>query len=178
VLGSSSLILSFSPANVSEMPKLPDAAGFHRRGRCEIVCVRATDAAGASRCRSNRCLERCWNLKDFAAPGPELGQRCLPQPWVSTPWFEVKEAIYATKQDRALQRRPSPILALARLMPSDQELIRPARSKQFDSHQDWSHHDGMNPVHAQRVDQLQVDQRFAILSGESHVPTHLHDGTA
>jgi hypothetical protein len=63
-------------------------------------------------------------------------------------------------------------------MPSDQELIRPAGSKQFDSDKDWSHHDGMEAVHAQRVDRLQVGQRLAILSRESHVPAHLANGTA
>jgi hypothetical protein len=69
-------------------------------------------------------------------------------------------------------------LSFANAAARDEKFVRAPRPQDFRPHQDRSYNDGMNSIHTDGINGMEVCQRFTIFPAESHVVTHLADSAA
>jgi hypothetical protein len=86
--------------------------------------------------------------------------------------------MYSPEQGLALQRGATAVFSFADAVTRDEELVRAPRPQHFQPHQDRSYHDGMNAIHTDGINGMEVRQRFALFAREGHVVTHLAGRTA
>jgi hypothetical protein len=86
--------------------------------------------------------------------------------------------MHSPEQGLALQVRATAVFSFANAAARDEKFVRAPRPQHFRPHQDGSYNDGMNSIHTDGINGMEVNQRFTILPAESHVVTHLSDSSA
>ena len=67
--------------------------------------------------------------------------------------------MHSPEQDLALQRRATAVFNFANAITRDKELVGAPRAQHFHSHQDGSDHDGMNSIHTDGINGMNVSFR-------------------
>jgi len=86
--------------------------------------------------------------------------------------------MHSAEQGLALQGRATAVFSFANAVTGDEEFVRAPRPQHFHSHQDGSDHHGMNSIHPDGINGMEVSQGLAIFSAEGYVVTHLANSAA
>jgi hypothetical protein len=86
--------------------------------------------------------------------------------------------MHSPEQNLTLQGRATAVFSFANAVARDEDLVGASRPQHFYPHQGGSDHHGMNTIHADGINGMEVRQRFAVVAGEGDVVTHLPNSAA
>jgi len=81
--------------------------------------------------------------------------------------------MHSSEQNLTLQGRATAVFSLANAVARDEEFVRAPRPQHFHPQQEGGDHHGMNSIHPDGINGMEISQRFAIFAGECHVVAHL-----
>jgi len=81
--------------------------------------------------------------------------------------------MHSSEQDLTLQGRATAVFSFANAVARDEEFVRAPRPQHFHPQQEGGDHHGMNSIHPDGINGMEISQRFAIFAGEGHVVAHL-----
>jgi hypothetical protein len=83
--------------------------------------------------------------------------------------------MHSSEQDLTLQRRATAVFSFANAVARDEKLVRAPRPQHFHPQQEGADHHGMNSIHPDGINGMEVSQRLAIFAAEGHIVAHLSD---
>ncbi|MGB7156346.1 MAG: hypothetical protein WBD08_19315 [Candidatus Acidiferrales bacterium] len=135
--------------------------------------MRTADAPGTNSSGLNSRRKHCGNSSFFPAPCPEPGHgrnSCL---LLSAGLFDGDKSVHPAKKDLGCQRRSRAVFHIPRFVPRDQQLAGSAGTEDLDSYKNRSNNHGMNPVHSDRVNLMEIWQGFAVWAAKCNVSSDL-----